>query len=138
MRELFAEAKKKTPSIIFIDEIDSIARSRSSSGDSSNDERANTLNQILVEMDGFGTNTEVIVMAATNRKELLDSAITRPGRFDRLIEIGLPDLEGRIEVLMVHLKPLNLNPQLPMEEYARRLATLTPGFSGADLQNLCN
>lgn len=89
-------------------------------------------------MDGFGTDTKVIVMAATNRKELLDGALTRPGRFDRNIEINLPDLEGRWEIFMVHLSPLKLNPARTKEEYARRLATLTPGFSGAEIANICN
>jgi AFG3 family protein len=104
----------------------------------SNDERDGTLNQLLVEMDGFGTDTKVIVMAATNRKELLDSALTRPGRFDRNIEINLPDLEGRWEIFMVHLSPLKLNPVKTKDEYARRLSTLTPGFSGAEIANICN
>ena len=103
-----------------------------------NDERDNTLNQLLVEMDGFGTETNVVVLAATNRKELLDPALTRPGRVDRSIEITLPDIEGRKQVFMVHLKPLKLDPEKTMEDYAKRLATLTPGFSGADIGNLCN
>ena len=103
-----------------------------------NDERDSTLNQLLVEMDGFGTDTNVVVLAATNRKELLDNALTRPGRFDRTIEIGLPDLEGRKQIFLVHLKPLKLDISRPVEDYAKRLATLTPGFSGADIANLCN
>lgn len=89
-------------------------------------------------MDGFGTSTDVIVLAATNRKELLDSALTRPGRFDRSIEISLPDLEGRKEIFLTHLKPIKLSNDKPIEEYAKRLATLTPGFSGADIYNICN
>lgn len=96
------------------------------------------MNQLLVEMDGFGTDANVVVLAATNRKELLDPALTRPGRLDRSIEITLPDIEGRKEIFFVHLKPLKLDPSKPLEEYARRLATLTPGFSGADISNLCN
>ena len=138
VRELFKAAKEKTPSIVFIDEIDAIGRKREGEGRGGNDERANTLNQLLVEMDGFGTSTDVIVLAATNRKELLDSALTRPGRFDRSIEISLPDLEGRKEIFMTHLKPIKLSPDKSIEEYAKRLATLTPGFSGADIYNICN
>lgn len=103
-----------------------------------NDERDSTLNQLLVEMDGFGTNQNVIVMAATNRSELLDPALTRPGRFDRSIEVTLPDLEGRKQILSLHLSPLTLDPKLPLDICAKRLATLTPGFSGAELANLCN
>ena len=103
----------------------------------SNDERDNTLNQLLVEMDGFGTNSQVVVLAATNRKELLDPALTRPGRFDRQIEVSLPDIEGRFCIFLVHLTPLKLNPEKTKDEYAKRLATLTPGFSGADIANLC-
>ncbi len=103
-----------------------------------NDERDNTLNQLLVEMDGFGTDSQVVVIAATNRKELLDSALTRPGRFDRTIEVSLPDLDERKAIFLVHLKPLKLNLEKPIEEYAKRLATLSPGFTGADISNLCN
>mgnify|MGYP001003541579 CR=1 FL=1 len=97
----------------------------------SNSKKDETLNQLLVEMDGFGTDNRVIVMAATNQKDMLDNALTRPGRFDRIIEVNLPDLEGRKEIFMVHLKPLKLSKEQSMEEYANRLATLTPGFSGA-------
>ena len=104
----------------------------------SNDERESTLNQLLVEMDGFGTNSNVIVMGATNRKDILDSALVRPGRFDREVDVGLPDLKGRFEILLVHLKPLVLSPVFSSEEYAKRIAALTPGFSGAELANLCN
>ncbi len=89
-------------------------------------------------MDGFATDSNVIVLAATNRKELLDNALTRPGRFDRSVDVSLPDLEGRRQIFMVHLKPLRLSDKRTMDEYARRLATLTPGFSGADIANLCN
>lgn len=96
------------------------------------------MNQLLVELDGFGTETDVVVFAATNRKELLDSALIRTGRFDRSIEVGLPDLEGRKEIFNVHLSPLKLSEERTMEKYAKRLATLTPGFSGADIANICN
>lgn len=89
-------------------------------------------------MDGFGTDVAVVVIGATNKKELLDSALTRPGRFDRSIEITLPDLDGRKDIFLVHLKPIKLDPSKPIEDYAKRLATLTPGFSGADIANLCN
>lgn len=107
-------------------------------GGGGNDERDTTLNQLLVEMDGFDTNTNVIVFAATNQKEVLDPALTRPGRFDRLIEVELPDLEGRREIFEVHLKPLVLDGHVDIKDYAKRLATLTPGFSGADIKNVCN
>ncbi|CAD8208329.1 unnamed protein product [Paramecium pentaurelia] len=137
VRDLFKQAKAKSPSIIFIDEIDAVGRKRDAKI-GGNDERDNTLNQLLVEMDGFGTDTNVIVLAATNRKELLDPALTRPGRFDRSIDITLPDIEGRKQIFMVHLTPLKLDPSKTMEEYAKRLATLTPGFSGAEIANLCN
>ncbi|KAL4500480.1 hypothetical protein ABPG72_003431 [Tetrahymena utriculariae] len=137
VRQLFEAAKKKSPSIIFIDEIDAVGRKRDDRGGGS-DERANTLNQLLVEMDGFSTDSKVIVFAATNRKELLDPALVRPGRFDRLIEITNPDIEGRKEIFIVHLTPLKIDPSKTVEEIAKRLATLTPGFSGADIMNLCN
>lgn len=107
-------------------------------GGGGNDERDNTLNQLLVEMDGFNSNNNVIVFAATNQKDVLDPALIRPGRFDRLIEVDLPDIEGRKEIFMVHLKPIVIDSHVNMEEYARRMATLTPGFSGADIKNLCN
>lgn len=136
VRDLFKNAKSKSPSIIFIDEIDAVGRKRESR--IGNDERDNTLNQLLVEMDGFGTDQNVVVLAATNRKELLDPALTRPGRFDRTIDINLPDIEGRKQIFMVHLQPLKLDSSKTMDEYARRLATLTPGFSGAEISNLCN
>lgn len=96
------------------------------------------MNQLLVEMDGFDSTTNVIVFAATNQKEVLDAALTRPGRFDRLIDIDLPDLEGRKEIFQVHLRPLVLDRHIDLNDYARRLATLTPGFSGADIKNVCN
>lgn len=137
VRGLFKEAKENSPAIIFIDEIDAIGKKRSSQARGS-DERETTLNQLLVELDGFGTETDVVVFAATNRKELLDSALIRTGRFDRSIEVGLPDLEGRKEIFNVHLSPLKLSEERTMEKYAKRLATLTPGFSGADIANICN
>jgi AFG3 family protein len=137
VRDLFKQAKAKSPSIIFIDEIDAVGRKRESRI-GGNDERDNTLNQLLVEMDGFGTDQSVIVLAATNRKELLDPALTRPGRFDRTVDITLPDLEGRKHIFLVHLAGLKLDPSRTTDDYAKRLATLTPGFSGAEIANLCN
>jgi AFG3 family protein len=136
VRDLFTQAKKHAPSIIFIDEIDAVGKKRDSR--MGNDEKDNTLNQLLVEMDGFSTDQNVVILGATNRKELLDPALTRPGRFDRSIEVTLPDLEGRKQIFLVHLKPIKLDPSKTPEEYAKRLATLTPGFSGADIANLCN
>jgi AFG3 family protein len=137
VRQLFKSAREKAPSIIFIDEIDAVGRKRFGRV-GGNDERDNTLNQLLVEMDGFTTDSHVVVLAGTNRKDILDSALTRAGRFDRTIELTLPDLEGRTEILKVHLGPLKLNAEQSTEEYARRIASLTPGFTGADLSNLCN
>ena len=130
VRDLFATARQKSPSIIFIDQIDAVGRKRSGSH-GSHDERDNTLNQILVEMDGFGTDANVIVMAATNRQNLLDTALIRPGRFDRLVEVNLPDLEGRRQIFNVHLKKIQVQKGKDKDDYARRLASLTPGFSGA-------
>ena len=138
VRQLFKDAKKKTPSIIFIDEIDAIGRKRGESFGGGHDERANTLNQLLVEMDGFGTSDDIIILGATNRKQILDNALTRPGRFDRIVEIQLPDIKGRQEILEIYLDKIRLSPQQSMQDYAKRLATLTYGFSGADLANLCN
>lgn len=129
VRDLFKQAKKKAPSIIFIDEIDAVGKKRGSG--SRSDESDNTLNQLLVEMDGFGTDSSVVILAATNRKDMLDTALTRPGRFDRSIDVSLPDIEGRKQIFMVHLKGLKLDETKTMEEYAKRLASLTPGFSGA-------
>ncbi|CAD8194401.1 unnamed protein product [Paramecium octaurelia] len=136
VRDLFEQAKQKSPSIIFIDEIDAIGKKRQAKF--GNDESENTLNQLLVEMDGFATDHNVIVLAATNMADQLDSALTRPGRLDRFIEVTLPDINGRKQIFLVHLKPLNLDPSKTVEEYANRLATLTPGFSGAEIANLCN
>ena len=140
VRDLFATAKKNAPSIIFIDEIDAIGKSRGKGkGFGGNDEREQTLNQLLVEMDGFGTQEHVVVLAGTNRPDVLDSALMRPGRFDRHIAIDRPDVVGRRGIFMVHLKPLRLASSLPaMENFAEKLAVLTPGFSGADVANVCN
>ena len=133
--DLFEQAKQKAPCIVFIDEIDAIGRARGkNAGFSGNDERENTLNQLLTEMDGFQTNTGVIVLAATNRADILDKALMRAGRFDRQIEVGLPDVKEREEIFNVHLRPLKLDPQLDRSFLARQ----TPGFSGADIANVCN
>ena len=135
VRDLFEQAKQKAPCIVFIDEIDAIGRARGkNAGFSGNDERENTLNQLLTEMDGFQTNTGVIVLAATNRVDILDKALMRAGRFDRQIEVGLPDVKEREEIFNVHLRPLKLDPQLDRSFLARQ----TPGFSGADIANVCN
>jgi len=138
VRDLFKKARAKAPSIIFIDEIDAVGKKRHGKMGGGNDERDNTLNQLLVEMDGFTTDTSVIVLAATNRQDILDSALLRPGRFDRTVEITLPSIKERAEIFMVHLKKIKLNDKLPKEEYARKMSALTPGFSGADLKNICN
>ncbi len=135
VRDLFRQAKEKAPSIIFIDEIDAIGRARGKSpAFSSNDERENTLNQLLTEMDGFGTNSGVIILAATNRADILDNALLRPGRFDRQIYVDMPDLLERKEIFKVHLKPLKLDKELDLDFLAKQ----TPGFSGADIANICN
>ena len=135
VRDLFKQAKEKSPSIIFIDEIDAIGRARGKSNFSgSNDERENTLNQLLTEMDGFGTNTNVIVLAATNRADVLDSALMRAGRFDRQIYVDLPDVRERKEIFEVHLRPLKKDNSLDVDFLAKQ----TPGFSGADIANVCN
>jgi len=136
VRDLFASAKKEKRAIIFIDEIDAIGNKRD--GREGNDEREQTLNQILVEMDGFNTSENIIVFAATNRYDMLDSALVRPGRFDRNVELTLPDLDARKEIFMVHLQKLKLNSISSTEDYARRLASLTPGFSGSDIATICN
>mmetsp|Transcript_7984 Transcript_7984/g.9276 ORF Transcript_7984/g.9276 Transcript_7984/m.9276 type:complete len:934 (+) Transcript_7984:129-2930(+) len=137
VRDLFKEARGNTPCIIFIDEIDAVGRQRGRGGFSGgNDERENTLNQLLVEMDGFSSTTGVVVLAGTNRADILDQALTRPGRFDRQITVDLPDLQGRKEIFNVHLKSLTLESE--MKQYSGRLAGLTPGFAGADIANLCN
>ena len=135
VRDLFKQAKEKAPSIIFIDEVDAIGRARGKNAmTGGNDERENTLNQLLTEMDGFGTNTGVIVMAATNRADVLDKALIRPGRFDRQIYVDLPDLLERKEIFQVHLKPLKIDKTIDKNFLARQ----TPGFSGADIANVCN
>ena len=135
VRDLFKKAKEKAPSIVFIDEIDAVGRARSKGASfGGNDERENTLNQLLTEMDGFGTNSGVIILAATNRVDVLDKALLRAGRFDRQIHVDLPDLTERIAIFHVHLAPLKLQPGLDIELLARQ----TPGFSGADIANVCN
>ena len=135
VRDLFKQAKEKSPSIIFIDEIDAIGRARGKSNFSgSNDERENTLNQLLTEMDGFGSNTNVIVLAATNRADVLDKALMRAGRFDRQIYVDLPDIRERREIFEVHLKPLKKAKDLDTDFLSKQ----TPGFSGADIANVCN
>ena len=135
VRDLFKQAKEKAPCIIFIDEIDAIGRARGKNPNmGSNDERENTLNQLLTEMDGFGTNSGVIILAATNRADILDRALMRAGRFDRQIYVDMPDLNERKEIFDVHLKPLKLEKKLDKDFLARQ----TPGFSGADIANICN
>ena len=135
VRDLFAQAKEKAPCIVFIDEIDAVGRARGKNvGFSSNDERENTLNQLLTEMDGFGSNSGVIVLAATNRADILDKALMRAGRFDRQIHVTLPDLNERKEIFEVHTRKLKLSPDFDMEAIAKN----TPGFSGADIANVCN
>ena len=141
VRDLFEEAKKKAPCIIFIDEIDAVGRARGHAGlSNANDERENTLNQLLTEMDGFSSGTNVIVLAATNRADVLDKALLRAGRFDRQIYVELPDLEERKAIFDVHMRPLKLNEDAASEDCIDRdfLAKQTPGFSGADIANVCN
>ncbi|MGB0916782.1 MAG: ATP-dependent zinc metalloprotease FtsH, partial [Flavobacteriales bacterium] len=135
VRDLFKQAKEKSPAIIFIDEIDAIGRARGKSmSQGSNDERENTLNQLLTEMDGFGTNSGVIILAATNRADILDRALMRAGRFDRQILVDMPDLVERIEIFKVHLKELKLEKNVDVDFLGKQ----TPGFSGADIANMCN
>lgn len=135
VRDLFRQAKEKAPCIVFIDEIDAVGRARSKNGGfSSNDERENTLNQLLTEMDGFGSNSGVIILAATNRADILDKALMRAGRFDRQIHVELPELKERLEIFKVHLKNIKLEEGFQMEFLAKQ----TPGFSGADIANVCN
>ena len=135
VRDLFKQAKEKSPCIVFIDEIDAIGRARSKNGGySSNDERENTLNQLLTEMDGFGTNSGVIILAATNRADILDKALTRAGRFDRQVNVELPNQEERKEILDVHIRRLKLGDDFESAFFAKQ----TPGFSGADIANVCN
>ncbi len=135
VRDLFRQAKEKAPCIVFIDEIDAVGRARGrNAGMGANDERENTLNQLLTEMDGFGTNSGVIILAATNRADILDKALMRAGRFDRQIYVDLPDLPDRVEIFKVHLRKIKTAPDLDVEMLARQ----TPGFSGADIANVCN
>ena len=134
VRDLFKQAREKAPCIIFIDEIDAIGRARGKNVMMSNDERENTLNQLLVEMDGFGTDLGIIILAATNRPDVLDSALLRPGRFDRQITIDRPDLSGREAIFKVHLAPIKISQKLDIH----KLAEQTPGFAGADIANVCN
>ncbi len=135
VRDLFKQAKEKAPSIIFIDEIDAIGRARGKNNSfGSNDERENTLNQLLTEMDGFETNSGVIILAATNRSDVLDAALTRAGRFDRQIYVDMPDINERKEIFQVHLKPIKLEVKIDIDFLSKQ----TPGFSGADIANLCN
>lgn len=137
VRNLFQEARQCAPSIIFIDEIDAIGRARGRGGFSgSNDERESTLNQLLVEMDGFGTTAGVVVLAGTNRPDILDKALLRPGRFDRQICIDKPDIKGRDQIFQIYLKKIKLDHE--PSYYSQRLAALTPGFAGADIANVCN
>ena len=138
VRDLFKEGRANAPCIIFIDEIDAVGRKRGQGGFRSggNDERENTLNQLLVEMDGFSPTTGIVVLAGTNRVDILDEALTRPGRFDRQVQVDRPDLKGRKDIFKIHLKNLTL--EGPIDDYAGRLAGLTPGFAGADIANICN
>ena len=135
VRDLFRQAKEKAPCIVFIDEIDAVGRARSKNGGfSSNDERENTLNQLLTEMDGFGSNSGIIILAATNRADILDKALMRAGRFDRQIHVDLPDLKERMEIISVHIRSLKVADDFDLEFLAKH----TPGFSGADIANICN
>ncbi len=134
VRDLFEQAKKNAPAIIFIDEIDAVGRQRGAGLGGGHDEREQTLNQLLVEMDGFGDNDSVIVMAATNRRDILDPALLRPGRFDRQILVGYPDVKGREAILKVHTRNKPLAPDVDLETIAKS----TVGFTGADLENLVN
>ena len=134
VRDLFDQAKKNAPAIVFVDEIDAVGRQRGAGLGGSHDEREQTLNQILVEMDGFDSNSNVIVVAATNRPDILDPALLRPGRFDRQVTLDLPDVKGRRAVLDVHVKGKPLDTDVDLEKVAKQ----TPGFSGADLSNLVN
>ncbi|XP_039458271.1 AFG3-like protein 2 isoform X2 [Oreochromis aureus] len=138
VRDLFVMARKNAPCILFIDEIDAVGRKRGRGNFGGQSEQENTLNQLLVEMDGFNTATNVVVLAGTNRPDILDPALMRPGRFDRQIYIGPPDIKGRSSIFKVHLRPLKLEPDMDKDSLARKMAALTPGFSGADIANVCN
>lgn len=134
VRDLFKKAKENAPCLIFIDEIDAVGRQRGAGIGGGNDEREQTLNQLLTEMDGFEGNTGIIIIAATNRADVLDSALMRPGRFDRQVMVDNPDIKGRLEILEVHARDKKIAPEVSLDAIARR----TPGFSGADLANLLN
>jgi AFG3 family protein len=137
VRDLFANAKKNAPCIIFVDEIDAIGKARGKGGQmGGNDERESTLNQLLVEMDGFDSSEHIVVLAGTNRPDVLDPALMRPGRLDRHIHVDRPDIGGRVQIFKVHLKPIKTTEDV--ELLSRKLAALTPGFSGADIHNVCN
>lgn len=136
VRDMFAMARKHAPCILFIDEIDAVGRKRGGKSFGGHSEQENTLNQLLVEMDGFNTNTNVVVLAATNRVDILDGALLRPGRFDRQIFVPAPDIKGRASIFKVHLVPLKTN--LDKNDLSRKMAALTPGFTGADIANICN
>uniref|UniRef100_A0A8C9WHS7 AFG3-like AAA ATPase 1 n=1 Tax=Scleropages formosus TaxID=113540 RepID=A0A8C9WHS7_SCLFO len=138
VRDMFAMARKHAPCILFIDEIDAVGRKRGRGNFGGQSEQENTLNQLLVEMDGFNTSTNVVVLAGTNRPDILDPALMRPGRFDRQIFIGPPDIKGRASIFKVHLHPLKVDTSLDKDGLARKLAALTPGFTGADIANVCN
>ncbi|XP_051919439.1 LOW QUALITY PROTEIN: AFG3-like protein 1 [Hippocampus zosterae] len=138
IRDTFAMARKNAPCILFIDEIDAVGKKRGGGNFGDHSEQENTLNQLLVEMHGFNSSTNVVVLAGTNRAEVLDPALMRPGRFDRHIYIGPPDIKGRASIFKVHLRPLKLDPRIQVEAFARKLAALTPGFTGADIANVCN
>nr|MBE5725040.1 putative AFG3-like protein 2 [Cucujiformia] len=136
VRDLFSMARKNAPCILFIDEIDAVGRKRGGRNFGGHSEQENTLNQLLVEMDGFNTTTNVVVLAATNRVDILDKALMRPGRFDRQIFVPAPDIKGRASIFKVHLEPLKT--ELNKNDLARKMAALTPGFTGADIANVCN
>ncbi|XP_070823259.1 mitochondrial inner membrane m-AAA protease component AFG3L1-like isoform X1 [Chaetodon trifascialis] len=138
IRDMFATARKNAPCILFIDEIDAVGKKRGRGNFGNQSEQENTLNQLLVEMDGFNSSTNVVVLAGTNRADILDPALMRPGRFDRHIYIGPPDIKGRASIFKVHLRPLKLDSNIDMQALARKLAALTPGFTGADIANVCN
>nr|MBE5725045.1 putative AFG3-like protein 2 [Cucujiformia] len=136
VRDLFSMARKNAPCILFIDEIDAVGRKRGGRNFGGHSEQENTLNQLLVEMDGFNTTTNVVVLAATNRVDILDKALMRPGRFDRQIFVPAPDIKGRASIFKVHLEPLKT--ELNKNDLSRKMAALTPGFTGADIANVCN
>lgn len=136
VRDMFAMARKHAPCILFIDEIDAVGRKRGGKSFGGHSEQENTLNQLLVEMDGFNTTTNVVVLAATNRVDILDKALMRPGRFDRQIFVPAPDIKGRASIFKVHLGPLKTD--LDKMDLSRKMAALTPGFTGADIANVCD